>query len=85
LTVCIMRVRAIVQVAYAPLRRTISKFSRDGRAMQSITYKYSTTLTNTKAVPVVIVLEQAKPYIDQDRNDLKVRTCIVYACDSYDL
>jgi hypothetical protein len=65
-------VRKTVQVAYAPLRKTIRKFSKNGIAMQSKTYKYSTTLTNTKAVPVVIVLEQAKPYIDQDCNDVKV-------------
>jgi hypothetical protein len=81
----VMYVRVIAQVVYAPLRKTIRKFSRDGVAMQSITYKYSTTLTSTKAVPVVIVLEQAKPYIDQDRNDLEVRVLTVYACYSYTL
>jgi hypothetical protein len=72
LTVCIVHARVTPQVAYAPLRKIIRKFSRDGTAMLSITYNYGTTLTNTKAVPVLIVLEQAKPYIDQDQNDLKV-------------
>jgi hypothetical protein len=54
------------QVVYAPLRKvTLKHTDIFKQTQQTVTYKHSTTLTNTKDVPVTVALVDTVPHCSE--------------------